>query len=208
MTSLKGEGIKRSLTLLVRDYPMSVAKLAELLNDTFNPKERGNVFIYTQASVESFAKGLSDRFCVRVRGPHYLSFETMQLQEQDAQKEAELASDVYTQQLKDTRTAALRDSDDRDGHGNYRIYVMNHPQSDTDMNALAAISTSLITSAINDPKHTVAAFLPIGSSSDQALPPNTNADCEPIWGGVRSVIDHLGIVSFESLDELKAHLLH
>lgn len=187
---------------------MSVPTAAALLNDVSASQGRGNVFIYAQSSVEGFAKDLSDRFCVRVRGPHYLSFETMQMQEQEAQKEAEIASDIYSQQLKQVRTAAMRDSDDRDAHGNYRIYVMNHPQSDSDMNALAAISTSLITSAINDPKHTVAAFLPIGATADQALPPNTNADCEPIWGGVRSVINNLGIVSFESLDDLKAHLMH
>lgn len=186
---------------------MSGSRITALLEDSKAHHGRKGVFIYTHTSMESLAQKLNSKFCVRVRGPHHYSFETMQMQEQELQKEETLASDIYQQRLNDDRIAGVKDSDDRDEDGNYRIFVVNEPRTEEERNALAAISTSLVTSAINDPRHTVAAFLPVGSPMAQGLP-NTNCSPQPIWGGLRSLLTNLGIVTFESLDSLEAHLLH
>ena len=187
---------------------LRAAALASALMETSRKAQgRQGIFIYAKTSVESLATKLSSRYTVRVRGPHHYSFETMQMQEKAIEQEETLASDVYQNELNASRVAGERDSDDRDDEGNYRVFVMNEPESDEDRRALAAISTSLVTSAINDPTHTVAAFLPIGSKMAQGIP-NTDCNPEPIWGGVRSLLSNLGIVTFESLDSLEAHLAH
>jgi hypothetical protein len=187
--------------------PISAASVMET---SAKNNTREGIFIYSdlstarQLSMESFSGKLNQRYSVRIRGPHHVSFETMQQQEATIdEKVIDVADDLYTR-LKENQAAGVIDSSD---NASKRVFVISDPQNDEERRALAAISTSLVTSAINDPTHTVAAFLPVGSTVGRENP-NTDCDPQPQISALRSLIDRMGVVTFESLDQLQGHLLH
>jgi hypothetical protein len=186
---------------------MQTDRIASLMGEKPATGNRGGVFIYTHVSMEDLAMSLMDDFKVHVRGPHHYGFETMQQQEAAIAKEEAVASDIYAERLREDRLAGKLDSDDRDDAGNYRVFVMSEPRSDEERRALAAISTSLVTSALNDPSHTVAAFLPVGSVLNEGIPKYDGYQ-EPIWGGLRSLLTNLGVVQFENTADVKKHLVN
>lgn len=165
-------------------------------------KNENELFIYSSMGLESLAEKLSQRFHVNQRGPLTVSFETMQQQEADMAEKHESTTAVYREQLNAARAAG---APEEMLQSNQRVFVLSDPNNDEERRALAAISTSLVTSAINDPDHTVAAFLPIGTSVHGE--PNTNRDPQPQMSVIRSLIQRLGVICFESISDLESHLL-
>lgn len=160
------------------------------------------LFIYSHVSMESLTNKLSERFDVKQRGPLTVSFETMQQQEAELASEQKLASNVYREQLTEARAAG---APEEMLNANHRVFVLSDPRNEEERRALAAISTSLVTSAINDPDHTVAAFLPIGTAVNGE--PKNDTDPQPQMSVIRSLIQRLGVICFESISELESHLM-
>lgn len=181
---------------------MSRLSAASFMEAASEPTERRSLFIYSQVGMEALVEKLAGVFRVSQRGPSTVSFETMQQQEAQTAESQKLQSTVFREELAEERAAG---APPEISQHNKRVFVLSDPHTEEERRALAAISTSLVTSAMNDPSHTVAAFVPVGSPD--GVVPNHTIDAYPHMSVLRSLIQRLGVVCFESLSDLEHHLL-
>jgi hypothetical protein len=173
---------------------------AGFMNDVLTPKISKTVIHATQ-DVSAWAATLPATLNHRFHTPGVTSLETMQQASAKVETHDHQAVEEAVTRLQEDRAAGVSDAD----LDTRQVFIMGEPGNEEERNTLAAVSTALVASAINDPERTVAAFLPLNSLDTVSQNPN-DSDPQPQVSAIRSVLNDLGVVSFESLEQLTEYL--
>jgi hypothetical protein len=156
---------------------------------------------HTANDIQPWLESLTTSLECRVQGPTLVSLETLQMQESAERNQDHRAIDQAVERYDAARLAGSVSPDDT----SLQVFILGEPTDENERNTLAAINTALISSALNDPSHTIAAFLPFGSKAGAAADPKPTDPQAPM-AALRSLIQGFNVITFDNMNDLSQHL--